>query len=568
MSKKKGMSIEEYMRTIRWVFNLLLRRKTLYILASLAAALEMVISLIIPSLYQEITKMVESGIGRNLVVEVALKFAGLFLLTPLICWGNYIQHKCAYIAQGRLRSRVFDHVQHQSIPALSDQRLGEYVTLMTSDVDRAAGLLQNHAFQELFRFIVLFVGALVLLLSNIWVTLITLSFGILSFFCAVKMNPMVRNLGREAQEYAGSSASFLLDLMRGMPLVRVFHMYERLKAQYRVICLGILERRVKYRTFVGIIDGLVGICQYATQPLTFVFCLIWVLEGRMLVSEAVYLSSLAGVMAEAFRALNSFIAHAQSSMVSSKRVMTFMDQPLEDMGKDKYPDLSYGLAIEWRNVHFAYEPGQPVLNGLSMQVPRGSMVALIGGSGEGKTTILQLLQHFYVPDCGQIIFFGEDMRDLSVKVVRQLIAYVPQDCTLFDGSISENIDFGKPGSSQVAIEEAARRANIHETILQLPLGYNTNIGERGLQLSGGQRQRITIARAFLKDAPILLLDEITASLDSESEAEVMQAIHALMHGRTTIIVAHRLSTIRQADIVYTVERGSAVLQEKIDKKIE
>ena len=209
-------------------------------------------------------------------------------------------------------------------------------------------------------------------------------------------------------------------------------------------------------------------------------------------------------------------------------------------------------------LRFSYRPGQDVIRGLDLVAEPDQTTALVGPSGGGKTTILGLIQRFYAPESGRVLIDGQNAAEVDLVSLRDKIAFVSQDVFLFRGAIRDNIALGRPGASQADIEAAARRANAHDFIMGFRDGYDTNVGEQGLQLSGGQRQRIAIARALLKDAPILLLDEPTASLDSESEREVQTALDALQSGRTTIVVAHRLQTIIGADCIYVIEDGRAV----------
>jgi ATP-binding cassette subfamily B protein len=216
--------------------------------------------------------------------------------------------------------------------------------------------------------------------------------------------------------------------------------------------------------------------------------------------------------------------------------------------------------VRFEDVHFRYpsRPETPVLRGVSLEARSGQRVALVGPSGAGKSTIVSLLLRFYEPEKGRILIDGRDAREYDLHELRSQMAIVPQDATLFGGSIAENIAYGRPGASQAEIEEAARRANAHDFIASFPEGYQTRVGERGVQLSGGQRQRVAIARAILRDPAILLLDEATSSLDSESERLVLQALDRLMRGRTALVIAHRLSTVRGADRIFVVKEGGVV----------
>jgi subfamily B ATP-binding cassette protein MsbA len=218
-----------------------------------------------------------------------------------------------------------------------------------------------------------------------------------------------------------------------------------------------------------------------------------------------------------------------------------------------------GGAVSFRNVGFAYQAdAEVVLEGADIEIPAGSKVALVGPSGAGKTTIFNLLLRFYDPDSGTIAIDGQDIHGVTLESLRAAMALVTQDAILFDESVAANIALGRPGVSREEIEQAAKDAAAHDFIMELPLGYDTSVGEGGLKLSGGQRQRIAIARAMLRGAPILLLDEATSALDTTSERQVQEALSRLMAGRTTIVIAHRLSTVLDADHIYVLDRGRVV----------
>jgi len=229
-------------------------------------------------------------------------------------------------------------------------------------------------------------------------------------------------------------------------------------------------------------------------------------------------------------------------------------------GKRTVPATDVRGEIVFENVAFGYVPGQPVLRGINLQVSPGQMVAIVGPSGAGKSTLVSLLPRFYDPQEGRVLLDGVDVREFTLASLRQHIAMVLQPPLVFPITVRENIAYGRPGASFEAVERAARLARIHDTILRLPQEYDTIIGEQGATLSEGERQRLTIARAILRNAPILILDEPTSSVDTETEALIMQGFEQLMTGRTTVIIAHRLSTVRRADVIFVVRSGQIVEQ--------
>jgi subfamily B ATP-binding cassette protein MsbA len=248
-----------------------------------------------------------------------------------------------------------------------------------------------------------------------------------------------------------------------------------------------------------------------------------------------------------------------SALVGVRILFEIIDSPPSEAPDDNKPDLQIKTArLEFKDVHFAYRTEESVLSGMSFVAEPGKMTALVGPSGGGKSTVFNLLLRFYEPERGNIIIDEQDIAQTSRRSLRQHVAYVGQDVFLFRGTIRENIEFGKPGASEDEIVAAAKAAYAHDFILSFPRGYETSVGEHGLQLSGGQRQRVAIARALIKNAPIILLDEATAALDSESELQVREAMEHLCQGRTTLAIAHRLHTVSHADRIYVVEDGRSV----------
>jgi len=264
------------------------------------------------------------------------------------------------------------------------------------------------------------------------------------------------------------------------------------------------------------------------------------------------------LMGPVWNIVNSF-SELQRSLAAMERVFQVLAEPFDKPDRPGAGDAPAVVReVQFENVDFAYREGQPVVRDFNVAVPGGSVVALVGRSGAGKTTVTDLVARFHDPTKGRILLNGADIRDFRLGTYRNLLAIVQQDVFLFDGSVRDNIGYGRRDATDAEIEDAARRANAHEFIVKLPEQYQTFIGERGVKLSGGQQQRLAIARAVLAEPQILILDEATSNLDTESEQLIQASIATLLAGRTTFVIAHRLSTIRRADLILLMEDGRII----------
>jgi ATP-binding cassette subfamily B protein/subfamily B ATP-binding cassette protein MsbA len=284
-----------------------------------------------------------------------------------------------------------------------------------------------------------------------------------------------------------------------------------------------------------------------------------VLQGTLTIGGILLFLVYLGLLQNQMKVFARIYTSLQGFNASVDRVLEVLRADAEPAEKtDAIPLVRSRGAIEFENVTFGYEPGRPVLNEISLRVNPGETVAIVGPSGAGKTTLVNLMPRFFDPWQGKVTMDGLDVRDAQIKSLRQQVSVVLQEPFLFPMTVAGNIAYSRPDASRDEIENAARVANAHEFIQRLPLGYDTLLGERGGTLSGGERQRLAIARAVLKDAPIAILDEPTSALDAETEQSLLEALERLMEGRTTLIIAHRLSTVRRADRIAVLEAGRIV----------
>lgn len=459
-----------------------------------------------------------------------------------------------------LRGQLFHKLLVLPLPYFSEERKGDLMSRITADVQEVEWSILN-VLEAVFREPLIIGGALGIMLYIS--PQLTLFVFVLMFFTGFVIGGIGRRLKRsslDVQERLGTLVSLIEEALSGLRIIKGFNAegYQREKFGrendgYRHTLTRLLWRRdlsSPLSEFLGI--GVVAVLlwfgsrlvfsgQMAAETfLTFIFAFYNVIEPAKKLSRAVY--------------------DIQKGIAALQRVEMVLDAP-QQISEPEHPQPldTFSDAIEYRDVGFAYNNNEgPVLQDINLRIPKGRVVALVGASGAGKSTIADLLPRFYDVQSGGIFIDGIDIRDVSLRSLRHLMGIVSQEAILFNDTIYNNIVFGMEGVAAQDVERAARIANAHDFILATEYGYQTNIGDRGLKLSGGQRQRLTIARAILKNPPILILDEATSALDAESEKLVQQALEELMKNRTAIVIAHRLSTVRNADEIVVLHRGRIV----------
>lgn len=369
-------------------------------------------------------------------------------------------------------------------------------------------------------------------------------------------NHRLRTAWENVKEIEGSTMSALQEVLTGLRVVKAFGSEEREKD--RLVRLSKAGMDSNYRAAVvgGAFGVAVGVTISTAGAAMLFIGVRQVQSGALTVGDLLVVMWYLTQIYSPLQTLGSMVTQMQSALVSTGRALTVLEQQ-QDIVEDPHPmplERCKG-AIEFRDVSFTYENGATALSNVSFHIGPSTRLGIAGATGAGKTTLVSLLTRFYDPSGGEILLDGLDLRRYRLADLRGQFAIVLQEPILFSTSIAENISYGRPSAASHEIEEAARLANAHDFILNLPEGYHTQVGERGMKLSGGERQRISLARAFLKNAPILILDEPTSSVDVKTEGQIMDATERLMSGRTTFIIAHRLSTLRQCSRVLVLDRG-------------
>jgi subfamily B ATP-binding cassette protein MsbA len=460
-----------------------------------------------------------------------------------------------------LRNRLFRHILDQSAAFFSRVAVGQLLSRITNDVNRVQ-MVVSETLADLSRESMAVVAYVGLLFYYDWrLAIVVLTAAPLVVYPLVRLGQRVRRTSRRGQEELEHLTHLGAEAFSGHRIVKAFgaeareaerfgtaahHLY---RTNMRVT--GALSALPPLMEFVGGLAAIGALWYGATR----------IRSDLLSPGEFAAFLFAAFMMYGPIKKLSRVNAGLQQAIAAAQRIFEMLDTHSEVReAPGARPLARLGRDVEFRDVGFAYEdePDRFILRHVSFVARAGQVVAIVGLSGAGKTTLVNLIPRFYDVTEGALLLDGVDIRTATLESLRDQVALVTQDTVLFDGSVAANIAYGVPGASAAAIEAAARAAHAHEFISQLPDGYGTQIGERGQRLSGGQRQRLAIARALLKDCPLLVLDEATSSLDAESEQLVQDALANLMRNRTTFVIAHRLSTVRRADLIITLEGGEVV----------
>lgn len=455
-----------------------------------------------------------------------------------------------------LREELYGKLITQPLKFFGEHRVGELSSRLSSDLAQIQDTLTFTVAQSVRQAMLLTAGLAMIAATSLKLSLVMLASVPVVMLVGVLFGRRIRRHSALAQDRLAETATIVEETLQGIANVKAFgnetfeqrRYHGALRVYLETILKNARHRAALIAFIIFVIFGAIVLVMWYGGHL--------MQRGELTHGELTRFVMYTLFIGGGVSSLPDIISSVQKTLGSTQRVRELLHEPSEELATTSAARLRGAVAFE--SVHFRYpsRPDLPVLRGLDLTAAPGEKIALVGPSGAGKSTIVSLLLRFYEPDSGRLLLDGCEARLLDLAAVRGNMAIVPQEVLLFGGSIRENIAYGRPGASDDEIRAAAERAHCHEFIARFPEGYDTLVGERGVKLSGGQRQRLAIARALLKDPAILILDEATSSLDSESEALIQRALDVLLAGRTAFIIAHRLATIRRADRIYVIEDGA------------
>ncbi len=456
-----------------------------------------------------------------------------------------------------LRQKLFAHLQRLPLGYHARSSTGDLLMRLTGDINLLRELLVASLLSLLSESVVL-VGYLVVMFAMSWrLALLAVTAIPVLFILVAVYSDRIRQATRQQRRREGEVAARLHQALAGIHVVQLFAREDEENARLGQLNKRSLKSGLKTTRLEAQLNRTVELALSLATALTLFFGVLAVLDGQLTAGGLIVFAAYLRNFYRPLRRISNVAERASKAATCAERVTDVLDTPSDVPDGDATAPAFRG-AIAFDGVSFAYRAGEPVLRNLCFAAQPGQTIALVGASGAGKSTLAGLIPRLFDPVLGSVRIDGEDIRGFTLKSLRDQISVVPQDGMLFGGEIRENIAYGRPAATDAEIEAAARAAQIHDFIKSLPEGYATPIGERGVTLSGGQRQRLAIARALVKDAPIVVLDEPTTGLDAESEQLVMRAMDRLLSGRTAIVIAHRLSTIQRADLILVMEHGRIV----------
>jgi ABC-type multidrug transport system fused ATPase/permease subunit len=543
------------------IFRFVIPYKWTFVLGMVFLLLSNLTTLSFPLLIGEMTKVIE-GKSKFQINEVTLFFFAILIIQSILSFFRiYTFAQVSEKAMRDVRQTLYAKIITLPIFHFEKRRVGELMSRITSDITQLQDVL-SITLAEFFRQIFTLVGGVALITYLSWkLTLFMLATFPLLVISAIVFGKFIRKISKKAQDELANTNIIVEETFQSIQAVKSFTNEKYEVNRYTNSLNKVVNEALKAATLRGgfvsfiifaLFGGIVGVVWYGAQL---------VAQGDLILADLLTFIFYTAFIGGSVGGLGDIYAQLQKTIGASDRILEILGDPSEVDIHEKETNTPHSFgAIDLQDIHFSYpsRPSVEILKGISFTIEPGQKIAIVGTSGTGKSTLAQLMMRFYEPSQGKIRMGDYNIQDMPVGDWRKMVALVPQEVLLFGGSIRENIAYGKPGATELEIQQAAEQAYAKEFIESFPEKWDTLVGERGVKLSGGQRQRIAIARAILKNPKFLILDEATSALDSESENWVQSALEELMKNRTSLIIAHRLSTIRSADKIIVMESGKIV----------
>ena len=539
--------------------------KRIFIMDMIASLLLSLCSMVYPLITKQ---MLNDPKIKPLIIWSVILVAVYLIRCGLNYFVAYYGHVMGVNMQAQMRRDVFTHLEKLPITYFDNNKTGNIMSRIVNDLMDVSELA-HHGPEDLFISLIMLVGSFIVM-GSIYMPLTLIIYALLPFMCffAYKTQRSMRAAFTESRQEVGKINATLENSIAGIRISKAYnnsaYEFDRFEQDNK----GFVRARKRAYKSMGIFHSGMTLCMDILRITMYLAGGIFVATGKIDIIVFTTFSLYITLFMSPIEKLVGFIEQYQNGMTGFKRFIEIIDEKPEEDAPDATDIQAVRGDIEFENVSFGYNEAKTVLSDLSFKLEAGRTLALVGPSGGGKTTICHLIPRFYEVISGRILVDGNDITEIKRESLRKNIGIVSQDVFLFDSTIYDNIAYGNPDATEEEVIKAAKLANLHEFVTGLPDGYNTLVGERGVKLSGGQKQRVSIARVFLKNPPILILDEATSALDNATELMIQQSLEALCAGRTTIVVAHRLTTIKNADEILVINDEGIAERGKHDDLLE
>ena len=507
------------------------------------------------------------GLDFGALAQTILLVLAIYIVSAFLGWASAQMARIVVQQTGwRLRQQIQEKIDKLPLSYLDQHSRGDILSRVTNDVDNITQTLQQ-TLTQFVSSVLMIIGIAAMMFSMSWVlTLVALFVIPLGAVMAAMLMKRAQPQFRKQWKATGKVSGVVEETITGHDVVALFNLQDRYEGQFKADNESLYKASFKAQFISNLVNPLMGFVSNLSYVVVAVGGAIFVTSGTLTIGEVQAFIQYSRQFTHPVAQLASIANLAQSGLASAERVFEFLDAPEMEPDLGDLDPRPQGK-VEFKHVWFGYEPDKPVIKDLSLTVEPGNMVAIIGPTGAGKTTLVNLLMRFYEIDSGEILLDGVDIRDINKDVLRERVGMVLQDTWLFDGTIEQNIAFGKRGATEKEVRRAADETSVDRLIRQLPEGYDTTVSDDGDTLSVGERQLLTIARAFIADPEMLILDEATSSVDTRTEVLVQNAMEHLRKERTSFVIAHRLSTIHDADLILVMVDGDVVEQGTHDERL-